>query len=238
MIKGNDIIGALSILITCAILIPVISSCSVVGLTIGAALDDNRPDRVIRPVIDMNQITPGRNIEVILLSNNILEGKFKGTGILSQKEYDSIFREYLNDSNELNAFPAPGDTITILDLSGKQLIFILIGYGMGYLSVHSVGEDKTIAILTRHISSMYLNNGETISGSNIEKMLSERKLPVIETLILDLDGRIREVPADSIVQITELDKNYRIWIGLAAGAVVDLAVVILYIHAVTQGNWE
>lgn len=238
MIKFNRIFRDLSFLLICTILIPVFSGCSIVGLTIGATADSDHPDRVNRPVIDLDQIKPGKTIELILFSNETLEGKYKGTGMLPRQEYDSLFHEYLNNSNELSAFPAPGDTITVFDLSGNQLEFVLIGYGIGYLSVHRTGEEKTIAILTRQISSMLLRNGETISGTNLEKTISDRKLPLIQTLILDSGGNTREVPADSIVQITEIDKNYRIWVGLAVGFAIDYLVATLYISGLKQAFSE
>jgi hypothetical protein len=238
MRNANNIFGVLSYFIIIAIFISAFSGCSLIGLTVGGAADDNRPDRVNRPIIQMNQIEPGRKIELILLSYGTLEGKFKGTGVLPRQKYDSIFHEFLNNSNELSPFPAPGDTITILDLSGNQLEFILIGYGMGHLSVQRIGDEKIIALLTRHISSMFLRNGETISGTNLEQMISDRELPVFQTLILDSGGNTREVPADSIFQITEIDKNYRMWVGLAAGLAIDLTILALYIHALTHANFD
>ena len=107
---------------------PLFSGCSIIGLTLGEIADKNHPDRVNRSVIQMNQIDPGRKIELILLSYGTLEGKFKGTGILSQQEYNLIFHERLSESNELSTFSAPGDTIAIIDLSGNRLEFVLIGF--------------------------------------------------------------------------------------------------------------
>lgn len=222
------------LLITFIILIIVVSGCSVVGLTIGAAADNDNPDRVDRPVTNIEHIKPGTRVEVVLRTDDKLIGKYKGTAQMSVREYESIFNDFSSSAGELNVIPAPKDMITIFDLSDNQWTYVLIAYNKGYLSVRRVEEEKPIAFLTRNISKIAFGDRETISGPDIDRLIFERKLPVYQTLVLDSGDQTVTIPLDSIDQVTEINKNYRIWIGLALGLAIDLAMFIW----ITNSPWN
>lgn len=238
VIKADEFPKALPWIIICIILTSIVSGCSIIGLSLGAAADHDHPDRVNWPVNDTEQIKPGANIELVLQSGDTLIGKFKGTGRLSDGEYESIFHACLNESSELDKFPAPGDTIAIFDHSGNKFEFVLTGYNNRYLSVHRKGEDKSIAVLRKNISNVTSGRGETIFGADLEKMISERRLPVFQTLVLERNGETTALPADSIVQLAEIDINNRIWKGLAIGLAIDLAVSAWFIYSIRNAHFE
>ena len=226
MTRSNKIIRLLSWLSTFIVLITVVSGCSIVGLSVGALADVNNPDRADILINNIDHIKPGTRIEIVLNSDDTLRGKYKGIAQMSNEEYETLFNELSGSSNELSAIPAPSDTITIFDFSGNEWTYVLIGYNRGYLSVRRMEEEKPIAFLTRNISKIAFSNGEAISGADIESLIFERKLPVYQTLVLDSDGQRVAIPVDSITRVTRIGSNNRIWIGLALGFLIDLAIII------------
>jgi len=214
-----------------------VSGCSAIGMSIGDAEDNKHPPSINRPIKDINLTDTGAKVMINMLSGDLLEGKYAGLGQMSQSDYESIFHSLIDRSTETGGFPAPGDTIFIYDNSGNELSFILNGYNSGYLSACRFGEEEPIAILTRNISNMLLGYGEIISGDNLEIMIENGKLPTYKTVILDITGGQRIIPADSIISVIEFDKNNRMWKGLAIGAIIDIAALTLFIHALTHMHW-
>lgn len=221
-------------LITFIILITVVSGCSIIGLSVGALADADNPDRADYPADKFNQIKPGKKIEIVLRSDDTLKGEFKGIDQMSELEYESFFNEFINESNEIHTVPAPGDTITILDFSGDEFTYVLTGYNGGYLSVRRMEDQRAIEFLTGKISKIYFGNVETTSGSEIDRLILERKLPVFQTLVLDSDGERVTIPLDSIARVTRIGSNKRKWIGLALGLAIDLAMFIW----ITNSPWN
>jgi len=238
MIQINGAIKVITGFVSIIILTLFNSGCSVIGLTIGAAEDNDHPRKIDRPVNEINMIDTGADAKIAMKSGESLDGKYAGIGQMSQPEYESIFPALIEKTSEIGGFPAPGDTVIIYDKSGNELLFILDGYNAGYLSVRRFGEEKPIAILTRNIFNMLLEYGETISGANLETMIESGKLPTYRTIILDVNNVRRIIPADSIVSVTEFDKNNRKWKGFAIGAVLDLAILTLFIYSLSHMQWD
>ncbi len=210
-------------------LLCLISGCTVIGLAIGASADREKPDKKDYAISEIERIQPGKEVTVVLNTKDMISGEYVRTTRITDQEYDSIFSEFREKSYNLSGIPAPGDTITIFDLTGRRWTFELIDYNYDYLRVKPAGETEPIVFLIRNIAEITAGNETTISVEELKMMIAEKKIPVIQAMALNINGDTVVIAASRVDRVFSIDKKNRIWKGMAMGLAIDLALVIWFV---------
>lgn len=233
----NEFFGMALILAAAIMLLCLMSGCSVIGLAIGASADGGKSDKEDYAISEIEFIKPGKEVTVVLNTKDMISGKYLRTTQISDHEYDLLFGEFREESRNLSGIPAPGDTITIFDLAGRQWTFELIGYNYDYLTVRRLGETEPIVFFIRNIARIADRDKKLISGEELEMMIAEKRIPVIQAMALDIDGDTVVLATSKVDRVYSIDKKNRIWKGLAIGLAIDLALVIWFITQLSL-HWE
>lgn len=225
----NEFFGMALILAAVVVLLFLMSGCSVIGLAIGADVDRGKPDKKDYAISEIERIKPGKEVTVVLNTKDMISGKYLRTTQISDHEYELIFSEFREKSSDLATIPGPGDTITIFDLAGRQWTFELIGYNYDYLRVKPAGKTEPIVFLIRNIAQIADQDKKVISGEELDMMIAEKKIPVIQAMVLNINGDTVVLATSKVDRVFSIDKKNRIWKGLAIGLAIDLALVIWFI---------
>jgi translation elongation factor P/translation initiation factor 5A len=227
--SSNEFFGMALILAAVIMLLCLMSGCSVIGLAIGADVDREKSDKKGYAISEIERFKPGKEVTVVLNTKDMISGKYLRTTQISDHEYALILSEFREESPNLSGIPAPGDTITIFDLAGRQWTFELIGYNYDYLRVKPAGKTEPIVFLIRNIAEIVDRDKQVTSGEELEVMIAEKKIPVIQAMVLDVDGDTVVLATSKVDRVFSIDKKNRIWKGLAIGLAIDLALVIWFI---------
>jgi hypothetical protein len=229
LISQNKAIAVTLILAAVIMLSCLIGGCSVIGLATGAALDKDHPDKKEYRISETELIEPGREISVVLKTKETITGKYKRSTQLCDEEYGAIFGRFWDESTSVTGIPAPGDTMKVVNMVGRQGTFELIGYNYDYLRVKSIGETEPIALLIRNIDNITVRDKNTVSVEELKTMIAENRIPVFRVMILNIDGDTAAFPTSAVDRVFSIDKKNRIWKGLAIGFAIDLALAIWFI---------
>ncbi len=210
-------------------LLCLMSGCTVIGIAIGASADREKPEKKDYAISEIEHIKPGKEVTVILNTKGMISGEYVRTTRITDQEYDSIFGEFREKSSDLATIPGPGDIITILDLAGGQWIFELIGYNYDYLTVRRIGETDPIVFFIRNIADIAAGSETTISVEELKMMIAEKKMPVLQAMVLNINGDTVVIAASRVDRVFSIDKKNRIWKGLAIGLAIDVALVIWFL---------
>ena len=225
----NKVITITLLLAAVIMLLCLLNGCSVIGLAIGASADGGKPDKEDYAISEIERIKPGKEVTVVLNTKDMISGKYVRTTRITDQEYDSIFGGFREKSSDLAAIPGPGDIITIFDLAGRQWTFELIGYNYDYLRVKPVGKTEPIVFLIRNIDEITFRDKDTISVEELKMMITEKKMPVLQGMVLNINGDTVVVATSKVDRVFSIDKKNRIWKGLAIGLAIDIALVIWFI---------
>lgn len=223
----NEFFGMALILAAVIMLLCLISGCTVIGLAIGASADAEKTDKKDYAISEIEFIKPGKEVTVVLNTKAMISGKYVRTTRITDQEYDSIFGEFREKSYNLSEIPAPGDTITIFDLAGGQWTFELLGYNYDHLTVKRIGETKPQVFLIRNIAEITSRNETTISVEELKMMMAGPRIPVLQAMVLNINGDTVVIATSRIDRVFSIDKKNRIWKGLAIGLAIDVAVSVI-----------
>ena len=90
-----------------------LSSCSVIGLGIGAAIDGSKPKSKMVSIgaNEVNKINNKRNITIHKKDSMQLHGKYTGISQVSQQDYAVEYKKFKEQNKEYQFLPELGDSI-------------------------------------------------------------------------------------------------------------------------------
>lgn len=224
----NKFFGMALILAAAIMLLCLTSGCTVIGLAIGASTDQGKSDKKDYAISEIERIKPGKEVTVVLNTKAMIIGEYVRTTRITDQEYDSIFGEFREKSYNLSEIPAPGDTITIFDLTGGQWTFELIGYNYDYLSVRRIGETEPIVFLIRNIAEITAGDETTISVEELKTMIAGPKIPVLQAMVLNIYGDTVVIATSKVDRVFSIEKKHGIWKGLAIGLAIDAGALVIW----------
>lgn len=212
--------------ITGAVVLFSVSGCSLIGLGIGAAVDNIRPDNFEELTgWEIEIIKPGHNILVQKINGDSLIGKFAG---LDQISFDKYSAKYSNcrdrHSGKFN-LPLLGDTIIAVDTSGKNWEIEFMGFDAGSLLFRKKDLSEPGRVILTKISKIIVDGKNEISGSTLNTMTLGHQIPSYYSLILDGNVRRHIIPIDDIYSIGTRTSKHGARNGFIVGAAIDIIVV-------------
>jgi hypothetical protein len=134
---------------------------------------DNQKQIIIMPS-EVHTIKPGTPIVVILKSGFRVQGKYLEPVLFPAEEYAASYAKCREQIKKEIVLPELGDTVTIIDKTGKQHELEFLGFDCG-------------TVLTRRKAKAYMESiknivdirGNIIEVEAVRKFVSEGKIPLL-----------------------------------------------------------
>lgn len=210
------------------------SSCSLVGLGIGAASDASKPPN--KKTVQYPHaigIKPGTNCSIILKNNEKVTGKFLRIDRLSGNQYAARYANRQQQDSAISILPAPGERVVVkLKTEAQQKVRLLgydgylSGYELASIAVNLYGTDGPTFVEWGHIATIIDSAGNSVGTEAISKLISEGRIPLMSELVVRSKKRqFTRVPVDEVNQI-EIKSFSGKEVGLLIGAAVDIAAIV------------
>lgn len=227
-----------------------ISSCSVIGYTMGAIDDARKPDTSYVPSWNVKIIQPGSQIRVVLNDGDEVIGKYAGLRLVAKEKYAKRYAKYREEKEGEVFLPALGDRITITMKSGRQAEREFLGFDYQYVgmelkeniasklaasapivSVREVGDTASGALFLKNIEKIVDSDGSVTEAKTLARLASEGQIPFLSGILIMKGLVATQVPADKVRQIQVANKKDAKSKGLRTGLALDVAagIVVLII---------
>jgi hypothetical protein len=222
-------------------------SCSVIGLGIGAAIDHSNPDTKSVENREIDKMGRGTSVTVHLLDESKLDGSFDGlVGILEARyaeSYSSIRARY----NDLISLPAIGDVIEINCRWRKKTSYEFRGFDYEYrrrrgrvslkkkefpgvqyiyLSAKPADEDEFEKFYLNDLREVADKHGNVVKGGQLRELAEKGRIPLRSAVSLKTSTGKKLITVDRIGLLEGPRVNNAKYLGLLAGLVVDVILVV------------
>ena len=162
-----------------------LSSCSVIGLGIGAAIDGSKPKSKMVSIgaNEVNKINNKRNITIHKKDSMQLHGKYTGISQVSQQDYAVEYKKFKEQNKEYQFLPELGDSIKInytetnLEVNG-----LFMGFGNNKIWFSNLeGNNKFMVDLDASYVTVQLK-GNDMDYHSIKRLMNNYIIPVNTTL--------------------------------------------------------
>ena len=202
------------------------SSCSIIGLAVGAKMQSDSNKRVNLEAKEITQIDKGEKVEIKTKTHDSVYGKYIGLKRKKQEQYESEYRQFFYSFQYV--LPDINDSILVYDRNGFLQKEVFKGFDFNWLYV-SAGEGGNLYPLKYDIIHYVRDKrGNTISPQSIENHIQHGNLPLYSRIIVETPERDELVDFYDIssVGITEKKENAALD-GFALGLAVDALVVFI-----------
>ena len=216
-----------------------LSSCSVIGLCVGAAVDGSKPKKVSIGANEVNKIKNKSNITIHKKDSTLLHGKYAGISQVSQQDYAVVYKNFKEQNKEYQFLPSLGDSIKInytephFEQNG-----LFMGFGNNKIWFSNLeGNNKFIVIDTSYATVQL--KGNDMDYHNIKRLMNNYIIPVNTTINLQVDDEsIQCIPLYEITGIITKNKRNAKFIGLGAGLAIDAIIAVLAIQSMQSMNFS
>jgi len=210
-----------------------LNSCSLVGFSMGAAVDSKTPKTTRLSYDQIDTLEFGKHLEVTKNNGDTVCGKFKG---ILPFYNDYFHREYDSIKNALFyqvQLPDLNDTLLIIYSRENNLKKLGIFKGFESESLwceYVYGEDFFNVDLTS-IEGIRINDHYNIDSEQISEYILTTQFPNFLNIDIKIGKKQSEmIELASVKNIIVTDKQNRKFIGLGVGLAVDLIVAFIVIN--------
>lgn len=232
---ATKISSSLAVLVAAVVIIFQLAGCSIISFGIGTAIDDSKPKQVTIPDREVETVTPGTAIDILLKDGKQISGKYAGIGFLAEEEYaDSYAKSREQLRNEI-ILPELGDSINIVVFgTGRQQPVKFSGFYYQGIQIKSmIGPYTTARSLVMPIdqfSSIVDSRGDVLEAEIVKKLITEGKVPLLSAIIVQNKTGKETIAMDQVDQIQVPTKKHAALTGFLLGAVVDVFVIAFIIQ--------
>jgi hypothetical protein len=206
------------------------SGCSVVGLGVGAAIDDARSKEEFSNS-ELSKVKAGSNAIVILNDGTMVAGKFGGVEDKPEEEYLGEYDKFREENGPQVYLPGIGDTLRIISVDGYQGPHRFEGfdYARKNILAEELGSLEKREYPLRYLSEINNRYGESATGEELRFLLSHAEFPLKNRIRILGDAETRYIDAGDINSIEQhmSGKRHAKWIGLGIGLAIDITAIIV-----------
>ncbi|NTV47431.1 MAG: hypothetical protein HGB11_13140 [Chlorobiales bacterium] len=200
-----------------------------IGLVIGAAADAPTVDNTLS-TDEVLTIAKGDTCRIFLWNDGEVVGAFSGIERLSNEQYQHRYYFTLKNLVPTVYLPSLGDTVVLQFTTQKKLRGVVLGFDKQHLEFQEIGRADSGKISCDSLAQIVGNNGRHIEGDSLHALISKGQIPLLSAIRVSNEKGERQIPLDKISSIVVKAKKTRYWlIGLAGGAMIDVAVVLVLI---------
>jgi hypothetical protein len=220
--------------------------CSVVGLGVGAAIDNSIDDKKSLTNWECGKIKEGTETTVHLSDGSAISGKFGGLEKKKTEEYIKEYAEFRKTYENEVYLPGIGDTIRINYRYDEKGIHEFLGFDLpakrsgryakrrSYAPYINVTANKLNENVEKNYSLKYLeeiedSKGNRVTDQDLEGFTAKSKFPTRSCIILSTDSTHHQVNVEKINFIEARRIKYAKWIGLGLGVAIDAAIITVIV---------
>ncbi len=199
-----------------------VSSCSVIGLGVGVAIDSSKPKKVSIGANEVSKIQNKSNITIHKKDSTKLHVKYAGVSRVSQQDYAVEYRKFKEMNKEYQFLPDIGDSIKIIY---KEPHFkrngLFMGFGNNKIWFSNLeGNNEFIVYIDTSYATVRFK-GNDMDYYNIKRLMNNYIIPVNTMIKLQVDDEsIQYIPLYEITRIIKKNKRNAKFIGLGAGSYI------------------
>ena len=217
-----------------------LSSCSLIGLGIGAISDASKPDQATIQNHQLVAIKPGTICYITLRNEELLIGKFIGIDRVPEDEYAENYAKSRKQNRDVVFLPALGDSIILKLTTEKNLKCNLLGFDFNYVAVQLNARTEPIRVNLGIITTIMDSDGNLIEGETVRNLISEGRIPLMSAIVIQNlfqnENDSTRVTMDEVSQIELQVKKSGKLTGFLVGAVVDVAFFV-YLNFIWDDYW-
>ena len=210
-----------------------LSSCTLVGLGIGALSDRGQPPKlkaVAAPEVQALKI--GSALEIGTRDGHTLSGTYGGLMWARPEEYGPRYETARHSLGAEGPLPALGPGARLVTADGKMVTGEYLGLGPGLVMFREADQPQPGRVDLDRVVSLADAGGRTITGERLRPLVSSGRVPLQAGLLLELPGGRQVVPYEEVTSVSRVVKsNTGKKTGLLVGLGVDVALVTLTIIA-------
>lgn len=217
------------------------SGCSVVGLGVGAVID-NSPGKLSK--CECGIIKAGTKATINLRDGSAVDGEYTGLENKPDEEYLDEYDDFREKNRSRIYLPEIGDTLIIATVDGNRGRHRFEGFDyIRDISTEQLEQGPILSCLSisarelrslkkreytlNNLYSISCQNERYVTGKDLRSLCSSAALPLKSELSLISDGRPRHINLDEIESIEAHEKRYAKWICLGIGAVIDACIIAI-----------
>jgi hypothetical protein len=208
------------------------AGCSMIGYSIGAMSDAEKPGRLTVAGTELDSIPPGTRISVWLHDNSGVDGRYSGKELCAGDDYAMRYTAYLQKNPESFDIPSLGDSVKVTLISGYEFECEFAGFDYSHVVVKR--DTLIIPIALGNLTILVDGRGRTIDSDIAKEIISRDHTPLMTKIVVAHKGGPTTVPVDKIHQIRMHIKKQGKRIGLTIGAIVD-ALVLMFLASQVGG---
>lgn len=175
--------------------------------------DEDNQKQIIIMSSEVHNIKPGTPIVVILKSGVRVQGKYLKPVLFSAEEYAASYAKCRAQMKEKIVLPELGDTVTIVDKTGKQHELEFLGFDNGTVLTRkeTMGKTRKAKAYKGSIKNIVDSRGNIIGIEAVEKLISEGKIPLLTWAIItkNKSGRTQIALEDIyLIQVKKKDFHF------------------------------
>jgi hypothetical protein len=213
------------------------SGCSVVFYTIGAYGDSRTPDFDTIPGWSAASIDRGKDIKLTMKTGEELKGEYLGLDMVATSQYAESYNEVRERYQKDIPLPAVGDSISFITLnSEREHKGEFSGFEEQYICVRVMGTSGIVRekIDMNKLEKITDRNGNLIEVKKLIDLSLGGRIPALYTEVtLRTDSDTTRIPTASVSRIETPNSKSARWMGLAFGACIDAAIIIIAISHFT-----
>ncbi len=239
MHKTNLVPHVVFIFLFCSLAFP---GCSLIGFGIGAAADQGIPGAPLMIPGQLDSLTAGEKLRIIRKDLTEINGTYEARGqvrdtVYSMSEYPHAFEQWrLEPHRDITWMPAFGESVRVAvrtPQGEKMYGGSFAGFDPGVIRIFSHPQEQLVGIKLDCVRGVFDSLGRTlVTGETLVNTVGggvpfATSLTLKPGIILRSKSGLSAVSIDDITAVNRLEPGNGKWTGLAIGAALDVAVIIL-----------
>lgn len=177
------------------------SGCSLIGLGVGATIDDSKPDFRAASISECATLKKGTKVQIVLIDGGRFQAEFGGLVKYPQGEYSRTYDLFRSLHIKQIPIPSLGDRVEIVHLDGTKTDCLFRGFDilnrLGdrdrkenlqstdlQIVVSSPGGDLEKGLAIDSTLAIRLDSSSFVGQIALLRLFNEKKLPLRSTLAL------------------------------------------------------
>jgi len=193
--------------------------------------EDKQKQNIILPS-EVYTIMPGTHIYVLLRSGARVKGEYLELVCVPAEEYAASYANCREKIKEEIMLPELGETVTVIDKTGKQyeLGFLGFDYGTILFRFERMGKTRTAKENISLIQNIVDRHGNIIGVEAVRRLISEGKISLLSSgIIIKSKAGRTQIAWEDIYQIQKTKKGESSYIVplIVGGVVVGIVLFII-----------
>lgn len=197
------------------ICISLLFQCSLVGFTVGRAVDSSNPNYKFIDKIDKGELytlEPEKKIKITFFDGRFIEGNYLDLKKDSMEEYTSKYVKQRKNLLPLIYLPELQDTLLIISKAQpeKTYLCLFLGFEYNQILLKAIEADTLLSAPLQNLNKRLINqDSEFFDLETILELMSKGRIPLKSSIILQNSSSEYLFPLETIreIQLAQISYN-------------------------------